>query len=97
MKLRIGYSAPARKDLADIRNWTFKNFGADQANRYLAQLTDSLKNIAENPGLARDASDIRPELHKTVSRSHIVYFLLSETRLDVVRILHGSMDAGRWM
>jgi toxin ParE1/3/4 len=97
MKLRIGYSARARKDLADIRNWTFKTFGPDQANRYLAQLSESLRNIAENPGLARDASDIREGMHKTVTRSHIVYFLLSKTRLDVVRILHGSMDAGRWL
>ena len=97
MKLRIGYSARARKDLSEIRRWTLKTFGPDQANRYLAQLHDSLRNIAENPGLARDASDVRPGLHKTVARSHIVYFLLSDSRLDVARILHGSMDAGRWL
>ncbi len=97
MKLRIGYSSRARRDLTEIRGWTVKTFGPDQANRYLAQLHDSVRNIAENPGLARDASDLREGVHKTVARSHIVYFLLSESRLDVVRILHGSMDAGRWL
>ena len=97
MKLRIGYSSRARRDLTEIRGWTVKNFGSDQANRYLAQLHESVRNIAENPGLASDASDLREGLHKTVARSRVVYFLLSESRLDVARILHGSMDAGRWV
>lgn len=97
MKLRIGYSSRARRDLTEIRGCTMKTFGPDQANRYLAQLHGSARNIAENPSLARDASDLRAGLHKTAARSHVVYFLLTDSRLDIARILHGSMDAGRWL
>lgn len=97
MTLRVCYSAQARKDLSHIRLWTVKNFGSVQANHYLAQIDDLLRFVAENPGVALDASGIRSDLKKTVVRSHVAFFRVSETSVDVVRILHGGMYFNRWL
>ncbi len=97
MTLRVRYSALARKDLAQIRLWTVKNFGPAQANHYLAQIHDTLRVIAENPGVALDASDIRSHLNKTTARSHVAFFYVTGATVDVVRILHGGMDFNRWL
>jgi plasmid stabilization system protein ParE len=67
MTLKGTYSALARKDLGSIRNWTRDNFGADQAKTYIRQIAASLQMISENPGLARNASDIRPDLRPTAT------------------------------
>jgi toxin ParE1/3/4 len=97
MTLKVTYSALARKDLGDIRQWTLANFGVDEAKSYVRQIDWSLKRIAENPGLARDAADIRPGLKKLVSGSHVVYFRVTQSSIEVVRILHGKMAAERWV
>lgn len=53
--------------------------------------------ISENPGLARDASDLRTGLLKTFAGSHTVYFQLKDRDIKVLRLLHGKMDPERWI
>lgn len=84
-------------DLTHIRQWTVKNLGSAQANHYMAQINDLLRIVADNPGVSMDASDIRSGLKKTIVRSHVAFFRVTDTSVDVVRILHGSMDFNRWL
>ena len=95
--LKLRYLTAARKDLSGIGRWSQEKFGTAQANAYIAKIDDALRLIAENPGLARDASETRTGPHKTFAGSHIAYFRMDERAITVQRILHGSMDAGRWM
>jgi toxin ParE1/3/4 len=95
--LKLRYLTAARKDLSDIGRWSQERFGTAQANAYLDKIDQALRLIAENPGLARDASETRTGLLKTFAGSHIAYFRMDERSITVQRILHGSMDAGRWM
>jgi toxin ParE1/3/4 len=97
VKLSVRYSALARQDLLRIRQWTLKTFGPQQANSYVRSVHNSLLHIAENPGLALDASHLRPELFKVITGSHVAFLRLTATSVDVVRILHGSMDFDRWV
>ena len=95
--LKLRYLAGARKDLSAIGRWSQTQFGTAQANAYLETIDEVLRLMAENPGLARDASDIRKGLFKAIAGSHIAYFRKDERSITVQRILHGSMDAGRWL
>ncbi len=97
MALEVRLTPGARRDLANIYDWTLRRFGLEQAERYAQEFDQTFGYIAENPGLARDASNIRPGLFKLISGSHVVYVRISNTVLTVVRILHGGMDAGRWL
>jgi toxin ParE1/3/4 len=97
MALEIRLTPGARRDLAGIYDWSAGKFGLAQADRYALELNDAFQFLSENPGLARDASIIRAGLKRHASGSHVVYVRISKTVLKVVRILHGSMDAGRWL
>ena len=97
MALEVRLTPGAARDLVQIYDWTLHRFGLEQAERYAQAFDQAFGFIAENPGLARDACNIRPGLFKHVSGSHVVYVRISKSVLTVVRILHGGMDAGRWL
>ena len=97
MKLRVKYSAAARKDIVAIKKWTFQNFGSAQAKNYVRQIERVMILIAENPGLAKDASEINPGLSRTLAGSHIVCFRIADEGVNVVRVLHARMDPLRWI
>jgi plasmid stabilization system protein ParE len=62
--LRIRYFPLARKDILAIKSWTARSFG---------QIKAAMLLISENPGLARDASNLRRGLLKTLAGSHDVF------------------------
>ncbi|MGL4489730.1 MAG: type II toxin-antitoxin system RelE/ParE family toxin [Rhizobiaceae bacterium] len=97
MTLRVTYSALARKDLQNIRQWTLANFGREKSDDYIKQIDASLHLIADRPGLARDASAVRPDLKKYISGQHFAYFKITDSSIAVVRILYGRMDVERWI
>ena len=97
MNLKVKYSALARQDVAAIKAWTFRTFGAAQAKHYVRQLQQTMELIAENPGLARKADSIAAELFRTESGSHVFYFRFAEGSIKVMRVLHGRQDAGNWL
>jgi toxin ParE1/3/4 len=95
--LRVRYFPLARKDILAIKTWTARSFGPIQAAVYVRQMKTAMLLISENPGLARDASDLRPGLLKTLAGSHMMYFHIKDGNIDVLRVLHGKMEPERWM
>lgn len=53
--------------------------------------------VAENPGFAREAGDVRKDLFKCVSSSQVIFLRFQKNTVTIVRILHGSMDFNRWL
>jgi toxin ParE1/3/4 len=88
LRLRIGYFPLARKDILAIKSWTARSFG---------QIKAAMLLIGENPGLARDVSNLRRGLLKTLAGSHTMYFHIRDGNIDVLRVLHGKMDPERWI
>ncbi|MGB8817443.1 MAG: type II toxin-antitoxin system RelE/ParE family toxin [Rhizobiaceae bacterium] len=97
MALEIRLTPRARHDLASVHDWTWRRFGEMQANKYSSDIAGAFALIAENPGMARDASAIVRDLKRTVSGSHVIFLRITGETLTVVRILHGSMDFDRWL
>jgi toxin ParE1/3/4 len=93
MKLR--FSPRARRDLDEIWEYSVRVWSIEQAEAYVRSLSQTLALLTANPRLGRNADDIRPGYLKFPAASHVIYCRLSERTLDVIRILHRSMDAGR--
>jgi len=55
-------------------------------------LTGSLRIVDANPGLARAAGLGEAGLRKYLAGSHVLYFHVEPASIDIVRILHASMD-----
>lgn len=97
----VRLSQQAEQDFADILVWTVRQFGVAQADTYAGTLRLALHEVADGAvtigATARD--DISPGvflLH--VARAgrrgrHLVAFRVAdEHHVDVLRILHESMD-----
>ena len=94
----------AEQDIADILAWTAERFGPQQAEVYTETLTQALEALIDGPGVigVKRRDDIQPDVfvlhvarHGRRGR-HILIFRQSEACfVDVLRVLHDSMDMAR--
>ena len=92
---RLGLSPAARADLSNIWDYTAKTWGIDQAETYIRALDKALQSLAGTPGLGRRIDGIRPGYLKFPAVSHVIFYKLAAPGIDVIRILHKSMDVER--
>ena len=84
-------SNKAVKDLENIYDYTVKEFGRDQAARYLSGIGDCLSEISQQPMLSPSIEDIKRDYRRHVYGKHHIYFLTRKNDIFVVRILHQKM------
>jgi toxin ParE1/3/4 len=95
MIAQIHFSQRALRDLEEIWQYSFDNWGEAQADTYIGAIHDTLNLLAGNTVIARSAGDVRPGLWRYPAGSHLIYFRLSRGMIRVVRVLHSRMDAVR--
>jgi toxin ParE1/3/4 len=99
--VRLGQQA--EQDYVDILQWTTKTFGEGQASTYAETMALAIEALAERPDVlgARARDDIQPGIQTLhVARQaragrHFVVFLVAGSVIDVLRLLHDSMDLPR--
>jgi toxin ParE1/3/4 len=79
-------------DLAEIRRYSRKEWGSEQADAYLRGLGEVFRRIAEDRARTRSADHIRPGYRQLRYRSHLIFVRLSADAADVVRVLHAKQD-----
>lgn len=80
-------------DLTLIWNYTFDRWSENQADKYYQMLLDNIKDVANNPSLGKDYSEvIRNLLGFRVGRHIIFYRKIDENEIEIIRILHEQMD-----
>ena len=79
-------------DLKDIGRYTQEKWGREQRNLYLRMLDASFQQLAANPLVGKDCSDIRDGYRKCNAGSHVIFYHQSGKTIEIVRILHGRMD-----
>ena len=92
MKRDIRIRPLARRDLAGIWSYSKRQWSIEQAERYLTAINSEIERLRERPELGRPVSNVQLPFFKRASGSHVIFYLMSETRLDVVRVLHSRMD-----
>jgi toxin ParE1/3/4 len=89
-------SPRAIEDLSDIWDYSTDRWGADQADRYVRQITATCRDLADNRRKGRDAGDIRAGYFRYAVGSHELFYRYDqEGQMEVVRILHKRMDVER--
>ena len=104
---RVRLSAAANADLRDIQRWTSEHFGAAQARIYATTLTEAIEALRDGPRIAgaRERNEIEKglmTLHVARGRRKGRHFVLYRADfqavppvIDVLRLLHDSMDLAR--
>lgn len=83
----------AIEDLTEIWNYTFDEWSEKQADKYYSLLLDSCQEIAENPNFGKEYTIVADNLLGYKSNLHIIFYMvLTNTEIQIVRILHGRMD-----
>ena len=88
----INKTARAEQDLLDIWLYTFRTWGEVQADRYLDELDLGIRLLAENPNLGSDYSHICDGYRRFSINYHRVFYRFVDESLEIVRVLHESMD-----
>lgn len=79
-------------DIAGIYEYGIEKFGILQAQEYLIGLHNLFQTLTKNPYIGRDASEFSPSLIRFNYKSHMVFYLKSDSDISIVRVLHHSMD-----
>jgi toxin ParE1/3/4 len=83
----------AVSDLADIWDYTYDTWSEKQAEKYYLLLLDSCQELAKTPSLGRKYDEITNEIIGYRSYQHIIFYRkMSNRDIEIVRILHVSMD-----
>jgi len=93
----------AEQDYVEILQWTVKSFSEDQANNYAETIALAIESLEGGTDIlgARVREDIQPGIRTLhVARQgragrHFVVFRAAVSGIDVLRLLHDSMDLPR--
>jgi toxin ParE1/3/4 len=66
-----------------------------QADKYLDELNAGINSLAANPELGVKRDYVREGYRALFINRHAIYYKLTATSIDVVRVLHGQMDPER--
>ena len=93
----VGYllTPAAQADLEDIWDFTVSRWGVTRAERYVRDIRSTCEALAAGTLIGRSAEDIRSGYRKTLVGSHVLFFKQVDSAIEVVRILHQSMDIER--
>jgi toxin ParE1/3/4 len=87
----LHFSAAALVDLEEIDDYTFREWGEEQAVRYLAQLSACCDRVSENPLLGRQCGEILPGLRRIEQGKHVVFYQQLDGGVYIWRILRRGM------
>ena len=86
-------SEKALEDINNIWIYTAENWSVEQADRYYNLIIDEIEYIVANFEMARDSENIRKSYKYSKVKSHLIFYRISnEQIIEVIRILHESMD-----
>ncbi len=85
----------AKYDLKHIYDYGANNWGARQASTYLDNLKDHFWGLTEQPKMGIEREELLPHMRSLPVDSHVVFYRLQQSQVEVVRVLHGRQDPKR--
>tara|TARA_Y100001954_G_scaffold223665_1_gene262207 strand:- start:926 stop:1234 length:309 start_codon:yes stop_codon:yes gene_type:complete len=84
-------SPDAQSDLIEIRQFTVKQWGTAQSKKYLSELRETIRLLAETPSLGKSRPDVGSNVLSFPYASHVIYYVVHEQQLVVFGVLHKRM------
>ena len=84
------------KDLEDIFDYTFDEFGFDQAEKYLLEIEEIFFFFFINPQIGKKRDEIKQGLYSFPKDNHIIFYRILDNHIRIVRVLHGSRDIPKY-
>lgn len=88
-------SEAADRDLSGIYRYSYRQFGAAQADAYLLSLERCFAQLAAFPQLGRSIAHLRRGYFRFEHASHTIFYVPLADGVRIVRVLHERMDPER--
>jgi toxin ParE1/3/4 len=84
-------SPEARADLLEI--WLYiATENPDAADRVLSTINDKAQALLANPEMGRRREELAYSLRSTPSGSYLIFYRISDSNIEIVRVLHSARD-----
>jgi toxin ParE1/3/4 len=94
MTAAYGLRTLAREDLESIWRYTLEQWGPEQAERYLGAMFTCFEDLVADPRLGRERGAAKPGYWSFPQGRHVVFYVIGESRIEVIGIVHQSADVG---
>ena len=91
---RVTKRPAAEADLIDLWRYIAAD-NPDKADEVLLAIEQKCSMISDHPHLGRPRDELAPGLRSFPAGSHVLFYLPTESGIELVRILHGAQDLGR--
>ena len=92
---RYALSPAAQSDLDSIWDYSLRHWGEAQAETYTRSIQAACEALAKGTLVSRSAEEIRAGYRKAAVGSHVMFFRIRDDVVEIMRILHQSMDVDR--
>lgn len=85
----------AQRDADEIGEYTQREWGKAQREKYVKALRTTIEQVADMPGIGRDVSHMRKGLRAYPCGTHVIFYRQESVGITVIRILHQSQSTIR--
>lgn len=90
---KVHFTKSAVDDLTEIWNYTADNWSENQADKYYELLIEACNELVAKPSLGKSYVQINNIALGYRAGKHLIIFrILSENEIEIIRILHEMMD-----
>jgi toxin ParE1/3/4 len=91
--VKFYFTHKAIEDLTEIWNYIVERWSEKQADKYYDLLLASCTELAKKPDIGKKYEIVSPGLLCLRSGEHIIFYsIVSKNEIEIIRILHGTMD-----
>lgn len=88
-------SNEADADLDEIFDYTEREHGFSQAEKYLSDLENLLWQLVKNPNLGRERKELKNGILSITEQEHTIFYEINREDILIVRVLHSSKDINK--
>jgi toxin ParE1/3/4 len=89
---KLEFTARAEDDLRLLLANSLTIWGEERRDTYAERLTTAMDELLVYPYLGRTRDNLSPGLRSLRAESHVIYYLVDEHTVTIVRIIHVRMD-----
>ena len=85
-------SPEAQASLLNIKAYSITTFGKKRTTAYLKSMRDRMRSLSESPLMGKARDEIKKGYYSYFEGSHIIYYRITITHIDIIDVLHQSME-----
>jgi len=91
-ELTVLWSSEAESDLIEIWSYGAAETAPHHADQHLREIQAACLKLADWPNAGKARPEITPELRSIAVPPHVVFYRVTKTAVEIVRVLHGRRD-----